>query len=70
MAGQIERHEAFADRAFAVGDGQAATGQEAVDQVGLVEGRECNSGWGDYRRWNEATDTCNVQNFLLCIVNP
>lgn len=29
-----------------------------------------NSGWDDSNRWNQATDTCNVLNYLVCIVHP
>lgn len=29
-----------------------------------------NAGWDDSMRWNDGTDTCNVSNYLMCIVHP
>lgn len=33
-------------------------------------GRAGNAGEPDERRWNNENNSCNSQNFLLCIVNP
>lgn len=33
-------------------------------------GHEGNVGWSNMNRWDEASESCSVQNFLLCIVDP